>query len=55
MPVQEIIERTTIRFIAVETPDPFEIEPECVNPSGHHFIPSCGDVVCVHCSKVVWQ
>jgi hypothetical protein len=29
---------------------------ECVDPGGHVFIGSCGDVVCMHegCGKVVW-
>lgn len=62
MPVAEIYERTTLRFEAVtvldgaligETPNPFGIAHDCVNTSGHHFIASCGDIVCCHCTKVV--
>jgi hypothetical protein len=49
------------RFVAQEvafetrTADPFAIAHDCLNPTGHSFIASCGDVVCVHCSKVVWR
>ena len=39
----------------VRAADPFRIEHDCTNTSGHHFIASCGDVVCCHCGKVVWQ
>lgn len=35
--------------------DPFGIDHDCLNPAGHDFIASCGVVVCVHCSKVVWS
>ena len=37
------------------TADPFGIDHDCLNPAGHLFIASCGDVACCHCSKVVWQ
>lgn len=33
--------------------DPFGIDHDCLNPAGHRFIGSCGDVVYVHCAKVV--
>jgi hypothetical protein len=36
--------------------DPFGVENACpLNPAGHDFIGSCGDVVCCHCSKVAWS
>jgi hypothetical protein len=35
--------------------DPFAIEHDCLNPTGHDFIAACGDVVCCHCGKVVWS
>lgn len=47
------------RFVAEEvcfaarTADPFLIGHDCLNPTGHAFIGSCGDVVCVHCARVV--
>lgn len=44
-----------IAFIE-RTFDPFGIDDPCpFNPGGHRFTGSCGDVVCVHCSKVVWR
>lgn len=50
------------RFVAEEmiaavnaATDPFLIDHDCVNPAGHHFIGSCGDVVCVHCTRVAWS
>ncbi len=55
MPLVEVYERETIRFELIEVAEPFNIEPACVNAEGHYYIASCGDVVCVHCSKVVWQ
>jgi hypothetical protein len=67
MPVLETYDRLLIRTFAEPNPivnelpvvlpaaDPFGIDDTCVNPAGHHFIASCGDVVCVHCTKVVWQ
>lgn len=66
MPVRETIERTTIkieRLIAAEeiaaaslaSADPFDIEPDCLNPSGHHFIADCSEVVCLHCARVAWR
>lgn len=48
------------RFLADEiahltrTADPFLIDHDCLNPAGHHFIGSCGDVACVHCGRVSW-
>jgi hypothetical protein len=50
-----------VRFVAAEIAfemrglDPFRIEHDCLNPAGHDFIAACGDVVCCHCGKVVWQ
>jgi hypothetical protein len=40
---------------AAGTADPFAIDHDCLNPAGHHFISSCGAVVCLHCEKVVWR
>jgi hypothetical protein len=40
---------------AARTADPFLIAHDCLNPAGHSFTGSCGDVVCIHCAKVVWQ
>lgn len=40
---------------ATAAADPFLIDHDCLNPAGHRFIGSCGDVVCVHCTKVVWS
>lgn len=39
----------------IRTADPFGIDHDCLNPAGHDFIASCGDVACRHCAKVVWQ
>lgn len=39
----------------IDPPDPFGIDHDCLNPAGHQFINSCGDIVCPHCAKVVWQ
>lgn len=36
--------------------DPFGVDDPCpLNSSGHQFTGSCGDVVCVHCAKIVWS
>lgn len=49
---------TITRFVADEiahlarTSDPFAVDHDCVNPSGHDFIGSCGSVVCPHCARV---
>jgi hypothetical protein len=49
------------RFLAQEiafemrVDDPFGVDSDCLSPAGHVFTGSCGDVVCVHCGKVVWQ
>jgi hypothetical protein len=32
--------------------DPFGIDHDCINPSGHEVIASCGEVVCAHCSRI---
>lgn len=56
MPLIEVYERVTTRSVQVEVDDdPFKIEQGCDSPFGHYPIASCGDVVCVHCSKVFWQ
>ena len=39
--------------ITAATPaDPFLIDHDCLNPAGHDFIASCGDIACVHCSRI---
>lgn len=49
------------RFVADEvafanrTADPFLIDHGCINPTGHAFTGSCGDVVCIHCERIVWS
>lgn len=35
--------------------DPFLIDHDCLNPSGHDAIASCGEIVCCHCAKVFWR
>jgi hypothetical protein len=35
--------------------DPFVLDHDCVNPSGHDPIASCGEVVCRHCARVFWR
>lgn len=35
--------------------DPFLIDHDCLNPGGHDFTMICGELVCPHCAKVVWQ
>jgi hypothetical protein len=42
---------------ATAAADPFLIDDPCLfNGNGpHHFNGSCGDVVCVHCTKVAWS
>lgn len=34
------------------TADPFLVENDCLDPAGHDFIPSCGRLVCPHCSRI---
>ena len=65
MPVLDVIERTTIResepspeeiaAASLASADPFEIEHDCLNPSGHHFIADCSEVVCLHCARIAWR
>jgi hypothetical protein len=63
MPLLEVYERTTERSISVDgaplptcTPtDPFGLDHDCVNPNGHQPIPSCGEVVCFHCARIIWS
>jgi hypothetical protein len=35
--------------------DPFGIDNDCTNPAGHYPIRSHGEIVCPHCSKVLWS
>lgn len=59
MPVLDIIERTTIReteeivAAALASADPFELDHDCINPAGHQPVPSCGEVVCFHCARII--
>lgn len=66
MPVREIYEITTIRETYTPSPemiaaaslasaDPFGIDDDCLNPSGHHIIADCSEVVCLHCARVAWR
>ena len=63
MPVLEVIERTTIRetgpdeiaAAALASADPFELDHDCINPAGHQPVPSCGEVVCFHCARIIWS
>lgn len=61
MPVLDIIERTTIReteeiaAAALASADPFELDHDCINPAGHQPVPSCGEVVCFHCARIIWS
>lgn len=62
MPVLDLIERTTIRTEAIEPPlptctqaDPFLIDHDCINPRGHQPIPSCGEIACFHCARIIWS
>jgi hypothetical protein len=34
------------------TADPFFLAHDCLNPAGHDFIGSCGEVVCCHCARL---
>jgi hypothetical protein len=62
MPLLETYERTTERTILFDpaplptcTPaDPFGIDHDCTNPSGHQFVATCSDVVCFHCARIAW-
>lgn len=57
IPIRHIVEEFLCDEIVdlIDPPDPFGIDHDCISPAGHQFIGSCGDVVCVHCAKVVWQ
>lgn len=35
--------------------DPFGLDHDCLNPQGHAFTASCGEVVCTHCARIAWQ
>lgn len=56
----EQVRDVVTRFVADEiaqltrTADPFAIDHDCVNAGGHHFIASCGDIVCIHCGRIAW-
>jgi hypothetical protein len=63
MPVLETIDRILViseappPMLICTDADPFEIDDPCpFNASGpHRFLAICGDVVCVHCAKVIWS
>ncbi len=56
MPVCEVYERTTTRFVIVEPRDPFNVVDRCpVNETGHQPIVSCGEIVCAHCARIIWR
>lgn len=44
-----------LRDIMTCTADPFGIDHDCTNPSGHQFVATCSDVVCFHCARIAWQ
>lgn len=37
---------------AMRTADPFNVDHDCLNPSGHDFIASCSEIVCRHCGRI---
>ncbi|MDI1265012.1 MAG: hypothetical protein PS018_17315 [bacterium] len=37
------------------TADPFQVDHDCINRTGHDFIGSCGEVVCIHCARIAWR
>ena len=39
----------------IDPPDPFGIDHDCSNPAGHYPVRMHGEIVCPHCSKVIWQ
>lgn len=39
----------------INPPDPFGIDHDCSNPAGHFPVRMHGEIVCPHCSKVIWQ
>ncbi len=43
------------RISAATPPDPFLIDHDCINPAGHYPVRMHGEIVCPHCSKVIWQ
>jgi hypothetical protein len=54
-PVELLI--TSQHVAAVErAADPFRIADrcECSETGDHNYIVSCGDLVCRHCSRVLW-
>lgn len=63
MPLLEVYERITERSIPIEaiplptcTPaDPFGIDHDCANVTGHHFTADCSELVCIHCGRIAWQ
>ncbi len=58
MPVCEVIERTTIRFEAVEIEpaDPFGIEDPCLMNAGgpHCDVVECHEIACAACGRIIW-
>lgn len=35
--------------------DPFGVDDPCpFSATGHDALASCGEVICVHCSKIFW-
>ena len=59
MPVPDVIERIheaeEIAAAALASADPFELDHDCINPAGHQPVPSCGEVVCFHCARIIWS
>lgn len=51
--LQPIAAEEIARIISEQ--DVFALDHDCLNPSGHDAIASCGDVVCPHCSRVFWR
>jgi len=50
------VARFVARYVAEGLlPDPFAIAHDCLNPTGHRPIPSCGEIVCFHCARIFGQ
>lgn len=43
-----------LAFIA-RTIDPFNVDNDCTNQAGHFPVRDHTQIVCVHCSKVIWS
>jgi hypothetical protein len=39
----------------IDPPDPFLIDHDCSNAAGHYPVRMHGEIVCPHCSRVIWQ